>query len=128
MKDGRFEVGDIVIANSKADGRYFITKAGWKGTVVKVKKNYNLNDNNATIWVRACKGSEGRSDFDVNHKCFDLYLSADAVIIKGVKMPTCCGECFAFDESGCKFCKVNTAEFNIWVDRASNCLMTKMII
>ena len=129
MRDGRFEVGDIVIANNLADNRYSVTKDGWKGTVIKVKDNYALSSTrDNTITVRACPGYKGNMDFEVNHKCFDLYLPADAVIIKGVTMPTCCGECFALDESGCRFCKVNTAEFHIWTDRASNCPMTDTMV
>lgn len=117
MKDGRFEVGDFVIGNSRADGRYSITRNGWKGKVVNINKsNYDIKDCGNTIKVSGKGGS-----WDVCHQCFDLYVPSKSIIIKNVTVPTCCGECFAYDESGCKFCKVDTTKFNEWSDRAPNC-------
>ena len=54
-----FKVGDVVIANERANN-YSITKPGWIGTVVKVYKEM--------IGVRGKGGY-----FDVYPKCFDLY-------------------------------------------------------
>lgn len=121
MKNGRFEIGDKVVANSLADHRYSITRCGWKGVVIKVKENYDLDTNSDTIVVK-----DGGNDFWVNHKCFDFVgteNSKKAVIIQNVSMPSCCGECLAFGATGCIFVNVDTATPNIWKERASNCPM-----
>ena len=120
MKDGRFEIGDAVVANSLADRRYSITKNGWKGRVSDIHKNYDLDTESDTICVDGSRGP-----FWVNHKCFDLIKTKNqkAVIIQNVSMPECCGECFAFGTTGCIFVNVDADTTNIWKERASNCPM-----
>ena len=48
---------------------------------------------------------------------------ATGVYIDGVERPECCGECFAFDDSGCKFIKVDKNSPEIWKHRAPGCPM-----
>lgn len=122
MKDGRFEIGDKVVANSRADKRYSITKNGWTGVVADIKENYDLDtDYTDDIFVK------NRShEFWVNHKYFDLVgteTSQKSVIIQNVSMPDCCGECLAFGTTGCIFVNVDTDTTDIWKERASNCPM-----
>ena len=45
---------------------------------------------------------------------------AEGVFIKGASVPECCGECFAFDECGCKF-DVDTSKHKVWESRAEKC-------
>ena len=120
MKDGRFEIGDVVIGNSGANHRYSITRENWVGTVVRVKDAYDLDSiERDTIWVKGPGSPE--EGFNVNHKDFDLYTGG--VRIKDVQMPDCCGECFAYDAQGCKFVNIDKAT-KIWKSRASNCPMS----
>ena len=124
MKDGRFEVGDTVIGNDKASQHYGITVTGWKGKVTKINvENYALSSRESTIEVQALEGSD-KGKYDVCHKYFDLYNPTLYLTIKGQKLPECCGECFAFDSSGCKFGVEPSAE-QVWVCRASNCPMSE---
>lgn len=121
MKNGRFEIGDTVVANSRADNRYSITRNGWTGVVINIKENYNLDTLKDTILVK-----DAGNEFWVNHKYFDLVgteNSQKAVIIQNVSMPSCCGECLAFGTTGCIFVNVGTDTTNIWKERASNCPM-----
>lgn len=122
MKNGRFEIGDEVVANPRADKRYSITKCGWNGVVADIKiKNYDLDTDSDTILVK-----NGGSEFWVNHKYFDLVGTENpkkAVIIQNVSMPSCCGECLAFGTTGCIFVNVDTDTVDIWKERASNCPM-----
>lgn len=123
MKNGRFEVGDRVIGNKLASEHYGITQQGWKGIVIEIlRPDYPLGTNFDTIKV---KDINSTSEYDVNHKCFDLYKREKkdkGVFIKGVSLPHCCGECFAFDSCGCKFINVDNPS-NVWKNRASNCPM-----
>lgn len=121
MKNGRFEIGDKVIANKAADTRYSITRDGWTGVVSDVIRHYDLDANSDTICVDGSCGP-----FWVNHKYFDLVgteKSEKAVIIQNVSMPSCCGECLAFGTTGCVFVNVDTDTTDIWKERASNCPM-----
>lgn len=122
MQNGRFEVGDKVIANKAANDRYSITRDGWTGVVTDVVRNYDLDTTYGdTICVDGYHGP-----FWVNHKYFDLVgteKATKAVIIENVSMPSCCGECLAFGTTGCIFVNVDTDATNIWKERASNCPM-----
>ena len=60
-----FKVGDMVIANERAKGVYSVTKPGWIGTVVEVRKTRSFR---TMIRVRGERGS-----FNVYSMCFDLY-------------------------------------------------------
>lgn len=117
MKNGRFEVGDRVVANAHASGRYSITTAGWKGKVISVKLNYDIKDSDIsdTIEVKGPGGS-----WWVNHTCFDFVEKS--VTIKGVSLPDCCGICFAYNRDGCAFINLDKST-NIWSERAKNCPM-----
>lgn len=47
---------------------------------------------------------------------------AEGVFIKGVSVPECCGECFAYDECGCKFINnVDKLHHKVWESRAKDC-------
>lgn len=59
----KFKVGDVVIANDKAEDAYAITVPGWIGYVVSVGSN-------GRIIVEEKKGSER---YDVTERFFDLY-------------------------------------------------------
>ena len=59
----RFNVGDMVIANSKTKGRYAITVEGWTGEVKEIKPNGMI----------AVYGNGLTSRSDVDEACFDLY-------------------------------------------------------
>lgn len=125
MKNGRFEVGDKVIANKAANDCYSITRDGWTGVVTDVIRHYDLDSSGDTIYVDGIGRSRAGS-FWVNHKYFDLVgteKSKKAVIIEDIAMPSCCGECLAFGTTGCIFVKVDTDATNIWKERASNCPM-----
>ena len=57
----KFKVGDTVIGNEKASGRYSITVKGWKGTVSKitgentfVANNYSLEDKYFDLLKSSC--------------------------------------------------------------------------
>ena len=124
MKNGRFEVGDRVIGNKFANEHYGITVQGWIGIVTEIlQPDYSLGTNFDTIKVRDFYSN---SEFDVNHKCFDLYEQErkkdKGIFIKGVSLPHCCGECVAFDSCGCKFINIDNS-FNVWKNRAPNCPM-----
>lgn len=44
------------------------------------------------------------------------------IFIKGVSLPECCGECFAYDEFGCKFIdNVDKLHHKVWESRAEKC-------
>lgn len=106
MKDGRFEIGDIVVGTAEADNHYSITKKGWVGRVVKFvdgKSDYSLKSSNHTIILSGIDG-ENLPEFDVCHRYFKLCDDVPHYLkITGQQMPACCGECFAFDDVGCKF-------------------------
>lgn len=122
MKNGRFEVGDKVVANPLADSKYAITRNGWKGVVIAIKENYDLQ---SLLKEDICV-KDGGNEFWVNHKHFDLYKQErekdKGIFIKGVSLPHCCGECVAFDSCGCKFINIDNS-FNVWKNRAPNCPM-----
>ena len=48
-------------------------------------------------------------------------MKSVGIFIAGVEKPECCGECFAFDDSGCKFVKVDKNSPDIWQKRAEDC-------
>ena len=125
--DGHFEVGDLVVANEHAGGRYSITKPGWEGEVTRIDKEYKTlsgDTDKEVIWV----DGKGNS-FRVSPYCFDLQdLSASkgkGVFIANVTLPMCCGECFAFDDNGCKFIHTDPSSEEVWKSRATNCPMRK---
>lgn len=117
MKDGRFEVGDSVVANENAIRRYSITTPPWKGKVVSVKSNYDIKDSEIGDTIEVA-GPGGR--WWVNHTCFDL--AGKSVTIEGVSLPDCCGVCFAYNSDGCAFINLDKS-MNIWKARAKNCPM-----
>ena len=126
MKNGRFEVGDTVIGNSKANDRYSITKCGWKGRVISTTDDYDLKSYGDTIEVQEL---DRDITFRVNHHCFDL-LDPDSqkrsecgVFISNVALPECCAVCFAYNECGCSFISLDKS-VDIWKSRASNCPIT----
>lgn len=46
----------------------------------------------------------------------------NGVFIKGASVPECCGECFAYDEYGCKFvANVDKLHHKVWESRAKDC-------
>lgn len=46
----------------------------------------------------------------------------NGVFIKGASLPECCGECFAYDDCGCKFvANVDKLHHKIWEKRAPEC-------
>jgi len=59
MKEHKFKVGDHVVANFKANGRYNYTIPGWKGVVTEVF------DSVITV-------EDAHRDFKVDPACFDL--------------------------------------------------------
>jgi len=63
VRGRRFNVGDMVIANSKTKGRYAITIDGWTGEVKEIKPNGMI----------AVYGNGLTSRSDVDEACFDLY-------------------------------------------------------
>ena len=50
---------------------------------------------------------------------------AEGVFIKDVKLPECCGECFAFDTEGCKFIKLDPSDKGVWEKRHADCPMLR---
>jgi len=122
MKDGRFEIGDIVIGTKEASEHYSITKQGWVGKVVGFvddKADYDLKSYKSTILVVGNDGETPR--FDVSHRYFKLRIKAPHYLkITGQPMPECCGECFAFDAIGCKF-NATVLTSKVWKCRAENC-------
>ena len=122
MKDGRFEIGDIVIGTEQASEHYSITKKGWVGEVVGFvgdKADYELKSYGSTILVVDKYGSSPR--FDVCHRYFKLHAKVPRYLkITGQSMPECCGECFAFDAIGCKF-NATVLTSKVWKCRAENC-------
>lgn len=123
MKDGRFEIGDIVIGTKEANSHYSITKEGWVGKVVRFfgdKEDYDLKSSHSTIVLSAPDG-ENLPEFDVCHRYFRLRSDVPHYLkITGQQMPACCGECFAFDDVGCKF-NATVLTTKVWKCRAENC-------
>lgn len=47
---------------------------------------------------------------------------ANGVYIDNATLPECCGECFAYDENGCKFVpNIDKLHHKIWEKRAKEC-------
>lgn len=116
MKNGRFEVGDTVVANDKASSKYCITVSGWIGKVTDViSDDYDIENDHDTIRVSGPGG-----DWWVNHKYFDL--RKNCITIDGVSLPECCGICFAYNNYGCAFVNLDKST-DIWKERAKNCPM-----
>lgn len=121
MKDGRFEIGDIVVGTTEASDNYCITIKGWVGKVVGFvgdKEDYDISSYKHTIWVQA----EGKNiKYDVCHRYFKLHSKVSRYLkITGQQMPECCGECFAFDAVGCKF-NATVLSDKVWKCRAKDC-------
>lgn len=124
MKDGRFEIGDIVIGTEEANDHYSITNKGWVGKVVRFVgdcEDYNPKTSHPTIILRGLDDSEDFSGYDVCHRYFKLYSKQPPYLkITGQTMPGCCGECFALDAIGCKF-NATVLSDKVWKCRAENC-------
>lgn len=122
MKDGRFEIGDIVIGTAQATEHYSITQKGWVGKVIGFvhEEDYVIKSSSYTIIV----AEDGRGDtprYEVCHKYFKLRSEVPHYLkITGQQMPECCGECFAFDALGCKF-NATVLTTKVWKCRAENC-------
>jgi hypothetical protein len=65
MKDGKFEVGDLIIGNEKANGKYGVTEEGWEGIVTESE-----NDNG--IFNAKSNDSEEETFESLEAKYFDL--------------------------------------------------------
>ena len=63
-----FHVGDVVVGNEKANGRYSITKQGWMGRVIEI-----LSDKT----FKLCSLSFEEDSFDVSMECFNLVMPYD---------------------------------------------------
>lgn len=88
MKNGRFEVGDIVVANKKSDDRYAITnhRHQFVGKVVHVVDNYDLSDDDDTIEIVPVNSRvHPGGDFWVNHRYFDLQSAGTTPAVPVVK-------------------------------------------
>ena len=124
MKDGRFEIGDIVIGTKEADNCYSITGKGWIGKVVGFvgdKADYDIRTSRHTIILTAIDNEKDEPRFDVCHRYFKLRSEVQHYLkITGQSMPECCGECFAFDAIGCKF-NATVLPDKVWKCRAKNC-------
>lgn len=64
----KYKVGDVIIGNEKADGRYMVTKEGWTGIVTNVYEDHGE-------WVIDAKGSDTCGSvitfYALNPFCFD---------------------------------------------------------
>lgn len=71
MSKPKFKVGDVVIANKKANEGYLITREGWIGKVT-----YICNDRE----IKVC--DDGIHNWTVDVSCFDLYRpTSDSKIV-----------------------------------------------
>lgn len=77
MSKCKFKVGDKVIGNKKAEGRYNITTEGWIGTVTEV-------------YEHCFKAQErpGKTNFTLSYDCFDLIPQGKIVITHAGKTTT----------------------------------------
>lgn len=87
MKNGRFEVGDIVVANKKSDDRYSITnhRNQFVGKVVGVAGDYSLSSDEDTIEIVPVNACVRGGEFWVNHHYFDLRGSRTTSTVPVVK-------------------------------------------
>lgn len=68
----KFKIGDRVIGNALANGKYLFTREGWQGRVVEI------NDN-GTIRVQSPNGKGAR--FLASAECFDLVQDRHKIIV-----------------------------------------------
>lgn len=73
----KFKVGDKVIGNKAASGRYGYTKEGWIGTVTKVFETPKHAEDFRAIGP--C--GDGNQEFGLESKYFDLYTENQKIVI-----------------------------------------------